>query len=265
MASGYRYPLAFTVPLTVWAALHAPGAWTFLPLYAYFGLVPAPELATSPRRDNLDDGVRGEAVAARRHDAMLYAVAPFQVGTLLMVPVQVQEPGPDAMEIAGRTVSMGLTCGILGIDAGHDPGHRRSRFARFPGDVYLFWLRSHAGGWTQARRIERDRLATPGVRERSPARFARNAMVVWTSVQPLVPGAIGTLAGPLAPVAFLGAATIGIALLETVNHIEHYGLVRVRAPDGRHERVRHRHSWNSDHPIGRSLPFELSRSRGLPA
>lgn len=73
------------------------------------------------------------------------------------------------------------------------------------------------------------------------------------------PGRARALAGPLAPVAFLGAATIGIALLETVNHIEHYGLVRVRAPDGRHERVRHRHSWHSDHPIGRSLPFELSR------
>ena len=60
-------------------------------------------------------------------------------------------------------------------------------------------------------------------------------------------------------IAFLGAATFGIILLETVNYIEHYGLLRKKNEHGRYEAVRHHHSWNSDHPIGRTLLFNLSR------
>ena len=55
------------------------------------------------------------------------------------------------------------------------------------------------------------------------------------------------------------AALIGILLLETVNYIEHYGLQRNKKPNGRYERVRPHHSWNSNHAIGRMLLFELSR------
>jgi alkane 1-monooxygenase len=48
-------------------------------------------------------------------------------------------------------------------------------------------------------------------------------------------------------------------LLETVNYIEHYALMRKINEKGRYERVRHSHSWNSDHQIGRLMLFNLSR------
>jgi alkane 1-monooxygenase len=63
----------------------------------------------------------------------------------------------------------------------------------------------------------------------------------------------------LAVLGFVSAALMGILLLETVNYIEHYGLQRERRPNGRYERVCTHHSWNSNHPIGRALLFELSR------
>ena len=50
-----------------------------------------------------------------------------------------------------------------------------------------------------------------------------------------------------------------ISLLETVNYIEHYGLARKKKASGGYEKVRHNHSWNSDHQIGRLLLFNLSR------
>ena len=34
----------------------------------------------------------------------------------------------------------------------------------------------------------------------------------------------------------LGAALVGASLLEVVNYLEHYGLVRERLPNGRYER-----------------------------
>ena len=55
------------------------------------------------------------------------------------------------------------------------------------------------------------------------------------------------------------AAFIGFLLLETVNYIEHYGLLRQRLPSGRYERVREVHSWNSNHVMGRIILYELTR------
>jgi alkane 1-monooxygenase len=55
------------------------------------------------------------------------------------------------------------------------------------------------------------------------------------------------------------AAIIGKLMLETVNYIEHYGLTRKVNGNEKYERVRPKHSWNSDHPVSRSIMFELSR------
>lgn len=48
-------------------------------------------------------------------------------------------------------------------------------------------------------------------------------------------------------------------LLETVNYIEHYGLVRKQLPDVTYERQSAAHSWNSDHVLGRIYLYELTR------
>jgi alkane 1-monooxygenase len=48
-------------------------------------------------------------------------------------------------------------------------------------------------------------------------------------------------------------------MLETVNYIEHYGLLRKKLASGRYERVREVHSWNSNHVIGRIVLYELTR------
>ena len=53
-------------------------------------------------------------------------------------------------------------------------------------------------------------------------------------------------------------ALVGVLLLETINYIEHYGLVRKKVND-RYERVTPAHSWNSNHVIGRMVLYELTR------
>ena len=67
---------------------------------------------------------------------------------------------------------------------------------------------------------------------------------------------------------FFGAPTIlvaiaiaigGFLLLETVNYIEHYGLRRQILSNGRYEQVLPKHSWNSDHALGRIFLYELTR------
>ncbi len=58
---------------------------------------------------------------------------------------------------------------------------------------------------------------------------------------------------------FIFSAVTGILLLESVNYIEHYGLMRNINKTGKYEKVTPAHSWNSNHLIGRALLFNLSR------
>ena len=57
----------------------------------------------------------------------------------------------------------------------------------------------------------------------------------------------------------LFAGIVGFLLLETINYIEHYGLTRNLLPSGRYERISEKHSWNSNHILGRIMLYELTR------
>ena len=52
---------------------------------------------------------------------------------------------------------------------------------------------------------------------------------------------------------------VSFLFLETINYVEHYGLLRKKEPSGRYERVKPHHSWNSNHTIGRIVLYELTR------
>lgn len=65
--------------------------------------------------------------------------------------------------------------------------------------------------------------------------------------------------GKLGLLFVIGAAVTGFLLLETVNYIEHYGLLRLKKASGRYERVKKIHSWNSNHVVGRIILYELTR------
>ena len=87
----------------------------------------------------------------------------------------------------------------------------------------------------------------------------KNRMVLYTILQTVLFVLIGIFIGKEAILFFLFSAIIGILLLETVNYIEHYGLMREKRENGVYERVRRSHSWNSNHVLGRAILFELSR------
>jgi alkane 1-monooxygenase len=52
---------------------------------------------------------------------------------------------------------------------------------------------------------------------------------------------------------------VGFPLLEVVNYLEHYGLLRQKRPDGRYERTRPEHSWNSNNVASNVLLYHLQR------
>jgi alkane 1-monooxygenase len=54
-------------------------------------------------------------------------------------------------------------------------------------------------------------------------------------------------------------AVFAFSLLEAVNYLEHYGLLREELPNGRYERVDPRHSWNNNHVVTNLFLYQLQR------
>jgi len=287
-----RYVTTFIAPTWAVVGLLGHGLWCWaLPLHA-FVLVPLVELMGGPRKDVLSEEEEQAALEDPLYDILIYLLVPVQWALLALFLFRMGEPGITPWEAAGRIATMGILCGIYGINVAHELGHRARRWerdlarallltslymhfiiehnrghhrrvataedpasARYGESVYAFWVRTIIFSWISAWHIEADRLRKAGERPFGP----KNEMLQLIGWQLGLVTAIGLVFGLFTLGAFLIAALIGALLLETVNYIEHYGLRRKRNMDGGFARVKHVHSWNSDHLLGRLTLFELTR------
>ena len=287
-----KYLFVYTIPVTVFIAFNMNGYWTFLPLLVFFGLVPLLELLLAPDKENMDKKLADDEKNKTIYDYILYGTLPIQVGFLVYFFLIIGETPYGSLEYIGRITAMGFMCGVVGINVGHELGHRHKRWEQFMGEIllltsldthflpyhnaghhrnvatpgdsatarknellFVYWIRSHYGSYIEAWQLENSRLKGLGKSSFS----LQNRMVVYSIANIILITAVYFIFSWSVLLAFLCAASIGILLLETVNYIEHYGLLRKKNEHGRYEAVRHHHSWNSDHPIGRTLLFNLSR------
>jgi alkane 1-monooxygenase len=127
--------------------------------------------------------------------------------------------------------------------------------ARYNQSVYSFWFTSVIRQYVNAWKIQLKLLQTGNKFFLSSA----NNMF-WFSLFQIVYLLLLWAIFGIEIVAFaILCAVIGFLLLETVNYIEHYGLLRKKLPSGRYERVQEIHSWNSNHLVGRIVLYELTR------
>jgi alkane 1-monooxygenase len=119
--------------------------------------------------------------------------------------------------------------------------------------VYPFLFRSIVGSFRHAWRLEAMRLQRRGRSVLHPS----NWVLTGTALSLLLLIAAGWMLGMAASGFLLGQAVVAVALLETVNYIEHYGLRRRRLIDGRIEPVGPQHSWNADFIVSNWLLFNL--------
>lgn len=287
----WKYLSILTLPALVVLALLSKGVLTWLPVVYIFGFIPLLELFLQPNKANHAPEEEKLLLASPIYDWLLYLTLPIQYGVLLFFLLTIDEPGLEFWEVGGRIVSMGLMCGVLGINVAHELGHRvkpleqngakalllTSLYMHFyiehnrghhkrvstPEDpatsrygevLYSFWIRSAVGGYLSAWELEHKRLRRQGL----PIFSLKNEMLRFQLIQLGLLVLIAVVFGLGVMLAFVGAAVVGFLLLETVNYIEHYGLSRKPLANG-FERVQPWHSWNSDHLIGRVLLFELSR------
>ncbi|WP_408048106.1 alkane 1-monooxygenase [Tenacibaculum halocynthiae] len=288
----FKYLSILVLPLTVYISFTQNGLFTFLPLITFFGLVPFLELFFSPDKKNLTQDQEDIEKENKIYTGILYFTVPLQLFFLGWFFIIMQDPNLTFTDTTGRVFAMGLMCGVIGINVGHELGHRNNRFDEFLGEVllltslnthflpyhnaghhfnvatpkdaatarkneiiYLFWFRSHFQSYYQAWKTESIRLKNS---EKSWFHY-QNRMLIYTFCNIILLGSLFFFLGLKMLLIFLITAIIGILLLETVNYIEHYGLLRKKNERGRYERVKRTHSWNSDHVIGKTMLFNLSR------
>ena len=118
------YLISLCGSLNLLLALHWRGAWSFYPLLFTFVLLPLLELFLPVASGNLTE----EQEASRKNDFyfdfILWISVPFQF-ILLFIYLQTLQTTPlTPSELVGLTFAMGLSCGVLGINAAHELGHR---------------------------------------------------------------------------------------------------------------------------------------------
>lgn len=126
--------------------------------------------------------------------------------------------------------------------------HKDPATARRGEGVYRFFVRSTVGQVGQAWRIERARLAA----QTPPWRWLRNRVVRGFVRSGLVAAAFLASGGASALAWFLLASTWNKLLLEALNYMEHYGLVRVPGTP-----IEPRHAWDSVSAFSHAALFNL--------
>ncbi|MFN7692594.1 MAG: alkane 1-monooxygenase [Burkholderiales bacterium] len=144
----------------------------------------------------------------------------------------------------------------------HNRGHHR-RVASFedPASSRLgesFWAflpRTVLGSLQSAWHLERGRLAG---RNLGAWHWRNECLQAW-AMTVVVFGSLSLWLGPWALLFLVLQAVYGFSLLEVVNYLEHYGLKRSTGADGKLERCRPEHSWNSNHVVSNLFLYHLQR------
>ncbi len=287
-----KYTAVLIIPALTLFSFLGEGWWSFSTVIFTYLIVPAAEFLFPKDESNLDQDRSTRLSKTPVYDYLLYIMVPIQYGLLISFFLTLSADSLSTIEFLGKSMSMGVSCGVLGINVAHELGHRKGGLERFlaksllltslymhfiiehnrghhkyvstPRDpasarkgewVQFFWFRSMIMSYLSAWKLEADRLRKSGL---SIISF-KNEMLRFQVFQTLLLIMIFWVFGAWVLVGFLIAAGVGIIQLETVNYIEHYALQRKETGENRYERVQPWHSWNSNHLVGRMMLFELSR------
>lgn len=277
-ASSVLFLAFFTLMPLHWVAVGAP--WASIAV-AFVAIPLIDALVGRPRRD----GGGPQPIPFVRWIPRLQL--PLQAALLIgAVRIAPELPMSQLLVFA---LAVGTVTGGIGITIAHELGHRASRLDRAiarallvsvayghffvehvrghhvrvatPDDpataprgmsVYRFVARSVIGGFRHAWRLERMRLERLGRSAWHPSNWVLSGSLVSAGLLALA----WLASGPHGALLFGIQAVWAFVLLEIINYVEHYGLLRKRV-DGRYEPVREEHSWNADFAVSNWVLFNL--------
>jgi alkane 1-monooxygenase len=287
-----KYLIAYLIPLAGFVGLYYRGYYSFSVVAIAFVLIPLLEFFTPNNKANLSPEAEKAATESRFFDYLLYVHVPSLYALLAGFFYTLQTIPLQTYEVIGLTLSVGILVGSFGINIAHELGHRSTSYeqlfakalllpslymhfniehnrghhknvatpadpssARKDENLYAFWWRTVTGAYKGAWALEAERLR----REGKAALSFSNEMIWFQGIQLAYLILVGLLFGWAVVPFAIAAAVVGFLLLESVNYIEHYGLSRKKLESGWYETVQPKHSWNSNHELGRIMLYELTR------
>ena len=281
-------------------ALTGWGVWLWIGPIIILLVVPAIDLVAGLDRSNPPDDVIERLERDRYYRWITYLYLPIQYVGFLAAFVWIARPewlgvAPlDTFDKIGIAISIGCIGGI-GINTAHELGHKKESHERwlskialaqsFYGHFYIehnrghhvrvatpedpassrlgenfyqFWPRTVGGSLKSAWRLEKRRYARKG---KHPFRLGNDVLNAWLMSAVLWGALVAVLGWGIAPYLVL-QAIVGFSLLEVVNFMEHYGMLRQKVGSGerqRYERVDPSHSWNSNNIATNVLLYHLQR------
>lgn len=292
----YAWLLGLIVPLLpfiAWGLVHATGLaifWFMGPMLV-FGIFPLIDLLRGTDPSNPPEAVIKWLEQDRYYRWCTYAFLPLQYAGLIFACWLWTYGGLSTLDSIGLALTVAMVSGIA-INTAHELGHKRARMerwlskvalaqsgyghfyiehnrghhvrvatpedpasARFGESFYAFLPRTVGGSLRSAWHLERVRLS----RCKQPTISIHNDILqAWAMSVVLFGALIAVFGVGVAPYLAI-QAVIGFCLLEVVNYLEHYGLLRQRREDGRYERTRPDHSWNSNNVASNLLLYHLQR------
>jgi len=287
------YCLIFLVPFSVVIGYSLGGAYTFLTPIFVFGVIPVLDFIVGLSTENPTHAQEELLKDKLSYRAITIICVPLQVVMVIWGAYVVSESVLSPLETIGFIFSIGVSSGVMGINVSHELQHRVNlkaepllarimlwtvlymhwaiehvaghhmkvatpedpATARYGETFYAFWLRTVFGGMASAWNIEAARLKRKGIKVFS----LRNRIIYYSILELTLVIALFVVFGLGTVGYFIIQSIIAFTLLEIINYVEHYGLLRAKGSDGRYESVNFLHAWNSSNWLTNRFLFNLQR------
>jgi alkane 1-monooxygenase len=282
-----------TVPFQAWglAELTGLGVMWWVGPFIVFAVIPLLDQLIGKDSANPPDSIIKALEEDRYYRWCIYLFLPLQFASLIFACAMWSSGDLSFVEELGLAVSVAMVSGIA-INTAHELGHKRKQHEKWLAKVALaqsayghffiehnrghhvrvatpedpassrlgesFWEflpRTVVGSLRSALHLEKVRLD----RMEKPFFSIHNDVLNAWAMTVVLFGALVAGFGIEVLLWLLVQAAIGASLLEVVNYLEHYGLLRQRKEDGRYERCRPEHSWNSDNVASNVFLYHLQR------
>ena len=291
MIKDLKYLMSYSIAVTAFIGILVGGPFVYLTLIYTFVFIPILESNTKEYLNEYSDDEKKSRNLDPFFDFLLYLNIPIVYG-IFFVSLNTLLNTDSAYEIIGIILSASIVMATNGINVGHELGHRKSLFSRtcskllylpcqymhffiehnyghhinvatpddpatakYKQNLYSFWISSVTKTYLSAWRIQLKLLRVSNQSFIS----LKNDMIFYTLFQISFLIFIYLNYGRIITIYSVFMSVISFLFLETINYVEHYGLLRRIKSNGRYERVKPNHSWNSNHTIGRITLYELTR------
>ena len=291
MIKDLKYLMSYSIAVTAFIGILVGGPFVYLTLIYTFVFIPILESNTKEYLNEYSDDEKKSRNLDPFFDFLLYLNIPIVYG-IFFVSLNTLLNTDSAYEIIGIILSASIVMATNGINVGHELGHRKSLFSRtcskllylpcqymhffiehnyghhinvatpddpatakYKQNLYSFWISSVTKTYLSAWRIQLKLLRV----SKQSFISLKNDMIFYTLFQISFLILIYLNYGLIITIYSVFMSVVSFLFLETINYVEHYGLLRRIKSNGRYERVKPHHSWNSNHTIGRITLYELTR------